>query len=967
MAIKILDDETTEKRDTKVSAKGTIEEYVNKSDWRISANSNTSFSHASLCNQTFGKISANYWLDQVYSKAEGDAHRNGDYHIHDLDNLSGYCFTKDTKIKTVEFGDITIEELLDKGVDEFTVYSTDIAGERVDLNYDLNTVENAKVRRGYSCDLSIVTKLHNLEGHFKTCKARNLRKTRENAELVEVVFGGSHPGKVRCTPDHKFLVACWGVNNETYESFLTFEWVEAKYLKPIILLNSLGFDGKPHCNLLDVVRYDGSTSWVKSVTPLKEREDVYCMEVEGTHCFAIENGAIAHNCCGHDLMKLLNEGFNGVAGRVGSHAPKHLREALYQMANYIGILQAEWAGAQAFSSFDTFLAPLVFFDMHFGGLTYDEIKKAIRNFVYNLNVPSRWGQSPFSNVTIDLKCPKDLADRNPMKNNNPFFVEIYEEYKERLEKGKELIEKYSMNVMKDGEEWRVRKDNIPSEDKKLMDIYDAWQQMMAEAQKRLNDYESDDEAICYSLCYKHFNTEMKIIVKAYYEVMSEGDAFGMPFTFPIPTVNIGEDFDWDNQEYDVLWDNTAKTGCSYFQNFIGSQYLRDENGKLTIRDENAYSPNDVRSMAFLASERFNTRISGVKAELTTKEMYEAFKKGLHIECLDHEHQWKSVSGVYEIDYKEYNGEFVNISIKVSDEPLKIVSITVSRDHRCAVYDKDGHIGEKLSQELSVGDKIPYRAKDALQLVGVEVVSVSKVQGGDKFVYNFTIDTPEHLVELSNGIVSHQCCRLQLDKKALRKRGGGLFGSDSQTGSIGVVTINLARIGYLCKGDEKAYYKRLFKLMDLAKSTLEKKRKFIKEMVLRGLYPYTRRYITSAKDGFTTFFSTIGVNGMNESIRNFTNDEHDITDEWGQKFALRVMTKFRERLLEYQDETGNLYNAEASPSEGATYRFAKEDAKHFGTKTVHYIVCEKHGEVEVEVDDNVSEIECPLCAKEKETK
>lgn len=967
MAIKILDDETTEKRDTKVSAKGTIEEYVNKSDWRISANSNTSFSHASLCNQTFGKISANYWLDQVYSKAEGDAHRNGDYHIHDLDNLSGYCFTKDTRIKTVEFGDISIEDLIAKGVEEFTVYSTDIAGEDILLDADLSSIDDPRVRRNYGEDLSLMVKLHKLEGRFKTCKARNLRKTRENAELVEVEFGGRYACKVRCTSDHKFLVALRHMNQMTFESSMRFFWVKAENLMPYTLLNNLGFDGKPHSNLTDVVRYDGSTTWVKSVKVLEEREDVYCMEVDDTHCFALENGAIAHNCCGHDLMKLLNEGFNGVAGRVGSRAPKHLREALYQMANYVGILQAEWAGAQAFSSFDTFLAPLVFFDMHFGGLTYDEIKKAIRNFVYNLNVPSRWGQSPFSNVTIDLQCPNDLKDRNPMKNNNPFFVEIYEEYKEKLAKGKELIEKYSMTVMKDGEEWRVRKDDIPTEDKELMDVYDSWQQLMAEAQSRLNDYESDDETICYSLCYKHFDAEMKVVDKAYYEVMSEGDAFGMPFTFPIPTVNIGEDFDWDNPEYEVIWDNTAKTGCSYFQNFIGSQYLRDENGKLTIRDENAYSPNDVRSMAFLASERFNTRISGVEAELTTKEMYEAFKMGLHIECLDHEHQWKSVSGVYEIDYKEYNGEFVNISVKVSDEPLKVVSVTVSRDHRCAVYDENGHIGEKLSQELSVGDKIPYRAKDALRLVEAEVVSVSMVHGGDKFVYNFTIDTPEHLVELSNGIVSHQCCRLQLDKKALRKRGGGLFGSDSQTGSIGVVTINLARIGYLCKGDKKAYYKRLFKLMDLAKNTLEKKRKFIKEMVLRGLYPYTRRYITSAKDGFTTFFSTIGVNGMNESIRNFTNDEHDITDEWGQKFALEVNEKMRERLQVYQEETGNLYNLEATPAEGTTYRFAKEDAKRYGAKTVYYITCDKHGEVEVEVDDGVTEVECPLCAKEKESK
>lgn len=178
MAIKILDNEITEKRDTKVSAKGTIEEYIDKSDWRISANSNTSYSAAGLCNQTYGKICANYWLDQVYSKKEGDAHRNGDYHIHDLDILAAYCFSKETKIKTVEYGDISIEDLLTKGVERFTVHSFD--GER----HVLST-------------------------------AKNLRKTRCDAEIITVEFEDGLT--VNCTPDHKFLLTDGS-------------WKEARYL-----------------------------------------------------------------------------------------------------------------------------------------------------------------------------------------------------------------------------------------------------------------------------------------------------------------------------------------------------------------------------------------------------------------------------------------------------------------------------------------------------------------------------------------------------------------------------------------------------------------------------------------------------------------------------------------------------------------------------------------------------------------
>ena len=513
-------------RSTKMDCVGSVEEYINKSDWRISANSNVQYSHAGLINNLAGKAIANFWLDKVYTKKEGDAHRNGDYHIHDLDCLSPYC-------------------------------------------------------------------------------------------------------------------------------------------------------------------------------------------------------------AGHDLQDLLASGFNGVVSRVSSKPPKHFREALGQMANFIGILQSEWAGAQAFSSFDTLLAPYVFFDMTVEGLDERDIKKALLSFVYNLNVPSRWGQAPFSNVTIDMTVPQYMRNLSPQRGEEPYFVRNYREFCEN-----------ETDANKEG-----------------------WNRLITEARKRLNDYESDEETILYSLTYEHFKKEMMIISKMYYEVLSEGDSIGQPFTFPIPTVNITEDFDWDDPDYEFLFENAARYGSSYFQNFIGSQYLRDDEGKLTIRDENAYSPNDVRSM---------------------------------------------------------------------------------------------------------------------------------------------------------------CCRLQLDRKALRKRGGGLFGSDSRTGSIGVVTINMARLGYLYKGDEKGLYKRLGQLMDMARSTLDKKRAFVEEMNLRGLYPYTRRYVRT----LDTFFSTIGVNGMNEMVRNFTNDEYDITDARGQKMALDILKWMNERMVGYQETGKALWNLEATPAEGTTTRFAREDIKRY---------------------------------------
>ena len=430
-----------------------------------------------------------------------------------------------------------------------------------------------------------------------------------------------------------------------------------------------------------------------------------------------------------------------MVSRVGSKPPKHFREALYQMANYIGILQAEWAGAQAFSSFDTYLAPYVFYDMMIEGLTEKDVKKAILNFVYNLNVPSRWGQSPFSNLTIDWTVPGTLKDLVPMRGDKPYFVDVYES---------SVKEKYERDVKNRG--------MFGPGDSREIEFID-------KIRERLNDYESDEESLMYSLTYKNFQPEMDIINRCFYQVLTEGDKDGQPFTFPIPTVNITEDFDWDNPNCKYLFENTAKYGHSYFQNFIGSQYLRDENGNLSIKDPNAYSPNDVRSM---------------------------------------------------------------------------------------------------------------------------------------------------------------CCRLQLDKKALRKRGGGLFGSDAQTGSIGVVTINMARLGYLFKGDMDGLKNRLKELCDMAASTLEKKRAVVHRYTEEGLYPYTRRYVKT----LDTFFSTIGVNGINELIRNFTNDEYDITDMRGQQIGKELLDYMNELILGYQETTGTLYNLEGVPAEGTTYRFAREDLKRF---------------------------------------
>ena len=390
---------------------------------------------------------------------------------------------------------------------------------------------------------------------------------------------------------------------------------------------------------------------------------------------------ISGYCAGWSLRQLLTDGFNGVQSRIDSKPPKHLNSALWQMINYLGTLQNEWAGAQAFSSFDTYLAPFVRTDR----LNYEEVKQAVQGFVFNMNVPSRWGgQTPFSNITIDWTVPEDMKDK-------PAIVG-----------GKE-------------------------------------------------------QNFTYGDCVE----EMSLVNRAFIEVMTEGDANGRVFTFPIPTYNITREFGWSEDNARLLFQMTARYGLPYFQNFVNSEL----------------KPGDVRSM---------------------------------------------------------------------------------------------------------------------------------------------------------------CCRLQLDARELRKRGGGLFGAGEMTGSVGVVTLNMARLGYLSKSEEE-FFDRLGRLMALAKNSLEIKREVVQKNMDNGLMPYSKRYLGDLNH----HFSTIGINGMNEALLNFM--EVGIAEPEGKKFALRALDFMRDKMRDFQEETGQMYNLEATPAEGTSYRLAKLDkAKHADIITANEKAVKENG-------------------------
>jgi len=406
--------------------------------------------------------------------------------------------------------------------------------------------------------------------------------------------------------------------------------------------------------------------------------EIYTPEIKKAHNdgdFHIHDlSLLSVYCVGWDLYDLLLQGFRGVSGKVESKPANHLRSALGQVVNFFYTLQGEAAGAQAFSNFDTLLAPFIRYDK----LKFTEVKQALQEFIFNINVPTRVGfQTPFTNVTLDVTVPKYYADQNVIIGGQP--------------------------------------------------------------QKET---------------YKEFQKEMDLFNKAFLQVMADGDAKGRVFTFPIPTYNITKDFQWDDPNMCDLWEMTAKYGVPYFSNFINSDM----------------NPEDARSM---------------------------------------------------------------------------------------------------------------------------------------------------------------CCRLRIDNRELEMRGGGLFGSNPLTGSIGVITINMPRIGYL-SSSKKEFLLHLEKLMEVAKESLETKRKVLEKFTESNLYPYTRYYLRGVKERFNEYwknhFSTIGLVGMNEACLNLLGG--NIASAEGQAFTKQVLDFMRKKLVQFQKETGNNYNLESTPAEGTSYRLARIDKEKY---------------------------------------
>lgn len=954
-----------ERQKVAVDVESSVNEYINQDDWRVRANANQSYSLGGMILNVSGKVTANYWLNSVYPKEIGLAHRNGDFHIHDLDMLSGYC-------------------------------------------------------------------------------------------------------------------------------------------------------------------------------------------------------------CGHSLRALLNEGFNGVPNKVSSNPPKHLSSALSQAVNFLGTLQNEWAGAQAFSSFDTYLAPFVRVD----NLSYDEVKQNVQEFIYNLNVPSRWGcvlpstkvlttenkwkgfdelttkdkvwsinQQGYlcqSAIKVVIKKPYDgliyelsndafnyrqtvtAEHRVYVKNNHlgetinpsPYIVKTAQKI---AEDEKEVWVPYSIGASGEEtwEDWTSVNEALagakphPPINIQINKIScrhyqgDVWCPSVTEGNVIFKDEEGhvflsgqtqtpftnltfdihcpDDLRNQHPLIdgkevdftYGDLQKEMDMINRAYIEVMIEGDAQGRIFTFPIPTYNITDDFDWDSENSKLMFEMTAKYGTPYFQNFMNSDLdphmIRSmcplsADTKVLVRINGTVHRSLIKDIdatefeTFYCGEWHKAKLVKVepqrKIKVTTssgdvitfgehhlqpvyrKDKFETIKvkelkKGDWLPF--NKHSYDSEFGSYKLgfaigaylgDGSRNGGETGGVTYTIGNKEGSLRTIELLRGFweelgyrftvkeekniwrinvggnsfqllrrfvtgttaltkgldgelfrtskltRLGVIDglmmtdgsrekrrlysfskklvedvrdlvhglglkallnkedarttEDGKLSDNVCYCLSLPLRASYGSffKEAEGFTLYQVADIVE-QEVSSDLYCFEVENEEHLFMLANGLITHNC-RLRLDLTELIHRGNGLFGSAEQTGSIGVVTINLARLGYLFKGNWEGLLERFDYLCDLAKTSLEIKRKLITKLMGEGLYPFTKRYLGS----FKNFFSTIGVNGANEMIRNFSDDQYDITDERGHELAIELLEHLNKRIQNYQAETGNLYNSEATPAEGTATRFAREDRKRF---------------------------------------
>lgn len=706
-------------------------------------------------------------------------------------------------------------------------------------------------------------------------------------------------------------------------------------------------------------------------------------------------GCLGAYCVGWDLKDLLTVGFKGVRGKVESKPPKHLRTALGQMVNFFYTLQGETAGAQAFSNFDSLLAPFVRYD----NLDYKQVKQIMQEFIFNLAVPTRVGFQCMSEDTEiltlngwasyeDLKkgdviktfnIKKGAIEDKPIKKlfareYNGIMYNLKNRIQDQLiSPGHRVVRRkfYGNYVLEEIED--VKKIKSPFivpiagiNSKKDLKITDEEIKLLAWiiSEGTIENYSTHRHCkriTIYQSKLKNFEKYKEIInlLKKFKLSFSERDSCPA-FGDSVKMIRL------DAKSSRVIH---KMMGSDESVNFIPKKLMN-----MSKRQSRLFLDTYIRGDGF----------EGCKIATTNENILD----GLQQIAVSSEYGFSVLTRkptigkklIYVLRLIKHKDTYIQ---KVEEVNYRGVIWCPNTDNETVVARRNGKVfitGNTPFTNITMDLDVPeYMAKEHVIVGGQpqietygdfkkEMSMINRafaecmIEGdatGQVFTFpiptynitkNFNFDNPEYdliwemtakygIPYFSNFVNSDMnpedarsmCCRLKIDNRELKKRGGGLFGANPQTGSIGVVTINMARLGYVSTSEDD-FMVRLNRLMELAKESLETKRKAIENFTKMGLYPYTKFYLRQVYQRFGEYwknhFATIGLLGMNEAITNFMPGEN-ITTEKGRAFALKVLDFMRDRLTEYQEETGNIYNLEATPGEGTTYRFARMDKKRFG--------------------------------------
>ncbi|MFC1643729.1 ribonucleoside triphosphate reductase [Candidatus Omnitrophota bacterium] len=716
-------------------------------------------------------------------------------------------------------------------------------------------------------------------------------------------------------------------------------------------------------------------------------------------------GSISAYCCGWDLKDLLTRGFGGAYGKVESNAPRHFRVALGQIVNFFYTLQGEAAGAQAFSNFDTLLAPFVYYDK----LSYPQVKQYMQEFIFNINVPTRVGfQTPFTNITMDLTIPNSFKDEAVVVGG-----EIKDKKYGDFQHEADLINKAFCDVMSAGDakgrifsfpiptynitkdfDWTnpdlkglwemtarygipyfsnfVNSDMNPDDARSMCPLAGDEKVLIKSSRKRgveystiRNIYEGNSKQEKYEIYsdgkfvsgrFNKFNDQkmIKVILENGHEIKMTARHLnyvisgpgGKEKTLKAEEVRTGMYLPYSLSAYKGKGGNAD---LGYFVGAYAGDGSFDGDGTVVFSLEKHYKKEVIAKVERIATDYFGanstvkeykgTKLVSLKIHsqaavglcrdyVEGKERIKCYKARLFTTSL--EFRKGVIKGHYDTDGGNRNRIYT--SSRKMLETLNMLAATLGTTTSIYKDGREGRFGKEPNYAVLIYQlnrrkygKIWFKKGKKLWVRIKEIKHIS-----NNTAYCFEVGKGEPIFTVgTTGILTHNC-RLRLDNRQLRKRGGGLFGSNPLTGSIGVVTLNIPRLAYMSGGDKERFYKGLDELLRISKEALEIKRKILDQLTEQGLYPYSRYYLADIKKRHGTYwanhFSTIGLVGVNEGCVNLLKE--GIDTKRGRTFALELLNYIRERMMEFQEETGHFYNLEATPAEGTTYRLAKMDREKY---------------------------------------